>query len=76
MLAFRRYLLFMYVVFTVDEVAVVVIVCFVVVDWYLLFIYVDFTVDADKVVVLFLAVDCVDDIVLVVNVVPIVNTKK
>lgn len=66
----------MYVVFTVDEVAVVVIVCFVVVDWYLLFIYVDFTVDADKVVVLFLAVDCVDDIVLVVNVVPIVNTKK
>lgn len=66
----------MYVVFTVDEVAVVVIVCFVVVDWYLLFIYVDFTVDADKVVFLFLAVNCVDDIVLVVNVVPIVNTKK
>lgn len=66
----------MYVVFTVDEVAVVVIVCFVVVDWYLLFIYVDFTVDTDEVVVLFLAVDCVDDIVRVVNVVPIINTKK
>lgn len=64
----------MFVVFTVDAVAVVALVCIVVVDWYFLFIYVDFTVDANAVVVIFGAVDCVDGIVLVVNVLP--NTKK